>query len=154
MARHYLITFDGQSSPWCSERLAYYLKKINYWQSVEHLKIPPFGGKDRALAQQKDFEAAKNRPWFEKSFLILFDEKGLNWDSMKWAKQLPSWCSYPQVCFIIGPAYGLDRRWLQKANLTLALSPLTLNHELAQVLVAEQLYRAWSIEKNWPYHQD
>lgn len=154
MGRHYLITFDGQSSQWCAERLSYYIKKINYWQPIEHIKLTPFGGKDRALSQSKDFEAIKQRQWFEKSFVIVFDEKGLSWDSMKWAKQLASWAQYPHLCFVIGPAYGLDRRWLEKASLVLSLSQLTLNHELAQVLVAEQIYRAWTIEKNWPYHQD
>lgn len=154
MGRWRLLTFDDQPSAWCAERLAYYVKKIGYWQHIEHRCLKPHGGKDRALAQRKDWERAQQRSWLEQSFIVVFDEQGLSWHSLRWAKAIPSWASHPQVCFVIGPAYGLERRWLDKADLTLALSALTLNHELAQVLVAEQIYRAWSIEKNWPYHQD
>jgi 23S rRNA (pseudouridine1915-N3)-methyltransferase len=90
----------------------------------------------------------------QKGLVVVFDEKGACWNSKKWAQHIPIWTHAPQISFIVGPAYGLDKRWSQMASLTLSLSPLTLNHELAQVLVAEQLYRAWAIEKNWPYHQD
>lgn len=154
MGRWRLLTFDDDSSAWCGERLEYYLKKIGYWQPIEHVLLKPYGGRDRSLAQRKDWDRGIARPWLEQSFVVVFDEKGQNWDSLRWAKEIPRWAQQPQVCFIVGPAYGLDRRWLSRADKTLALSPLTLNHELAQVLVAEQLYRAWSIEKNWPYHQD
>jgi 23S rRNA (pseudouridine1915-N3)-methyltransferase len=55
-------------------------------------------------------------------------------------------------CFVIGGAYGLDERLLAMSDRLLGLGPMTLPHELAQVILFEQLYRASAIIQNLPYH--
>lgn len=57
------------------------------------------------------------------------------------------------VAFVIGGAWGLDRGVLTRASRRLSLSPLTLPHELARLLLAEQLYRAGTILRGEPYHK-
>ena len=61
--------------------------------------------------------------------------------------------SVPEVAFVIGGAYGLGSRILDRATAKISLSALTLPHELARLLLAEQLYRAGTISKNEPYHK-
>jgi 23S rRNA (pseudouridine1915-N3)-methyltransferase len=61
--------------------------------------------------------------------------------------------SAPQIVFVIGGAFGLGDRILKKASLRLSLSTMTLPHEVARLVLAEQLYRAGSILRNEPYHK-
>jgi 23S rRNA (pseudouridine1915-N3)-methyltransferase len=61
--------------------------------------------------------------------------------------------SVPQVTFVIGGAYGLDQEVLERSTMKLSLSSMTLPHEVARLVLAEQLYRAGTILKNEPYHK-
>ena len=61
--------------------------------------------------------------------------------------------SVPEVTFVVGGAFGLGAGVLKRANRTLALSAGTLPHELARLVLAEQLYRAGTIVRNEPYHK-
>jgi 23S rRNA (pseudouridine1915-N3)-methyltransferase len=59
---------------------------------------------------------------------------------------------YREVCWITGGAYGLDRSILQRADSAISLSDMTFTHEMARVILAEQLYRACTIRKGEKYH--
>lgn len=61
--------------------------------------------------------------------------------------------SVPVVSFVIGGAFGLGKGILQKASLRMALSSFTLPHEVARLILAEQIYRAGTILRNEPYHK-
>jgi 23S rRNA (pseudouridine1915-N3)-methyltransferase len=61
--------------------------------------------------------------------------------------------SAPGVCFVIGGAYGLGESVLRRATWPMALSELTLPHEMARLVLAEQLYRAGTIVRGEPYHK-
>ncbi|MDH3272141.1 MAG: 23S rRNA (pseudouridine(1915)-N(3))-methyltransferase RlmH [Gemmatimonadota bacterium] len=61
--------------------------------------------------------------------------------------------SSPGVAFVIGGAHGLGRRVLDRARRTMTLSPMTLPHEMARLVLAEQLYRAGTILRGEPYHK-
>jgi 23S rRNA (pseudouridine1915-N3)-methyltransferase len=61
--------------------------------------------------------------------------------------------SAPGVCFVIGGAYGLDEHVLRRAKRRISLSELTLPHEMARLVLAEQLYRAGTIVRGEPYHK-
>ena len=70
------------------------------------------------------------------------------------ATQLSSWqMSGQDICLLIGGPDGLSPECLQRANMKWSLSDLTLPHPLVRVLLMEQLYRAWTINKNHPYHR-
>lgn len=61
--------------------------------------------------------------------------------------------SAPGITFVIGGAYGIGSDILQRADRRLALSPMTLPHDLARLILLEQLYRAGTIRRNEPYHK-
>lgn len=85
---------------------------------------------------------------------IALDERGRDWTTAELAMQLQRWreAALP-VAFVIGGADGLDTRFKGEMRVLLRLSSLTLPHALARVLLVEQLYRAWSLHANHPYHR-
>ncbi len=88
------------------------------------------------------------------SRLIILDEKGKNFSSIELSKKMEAWLPLGQdISLIIGGADGLDDRIKQNADETWSLSSFTLPHALVRVLIAEQLYRGWSILKKHPYHR-
>jgi len=88
-----------------------------------------------------------------KSDFILFDERGKTLSSMQWADFFKQQVGNAQIDFVIGGAAGVAEEVRKQAQSTWSLSNLTLPHQLARVLVVEQLYRAFSIIQGHPYHK-
>ncbi|WP_018865704.1 MULTISPECIES: 23S rRNA (pseudouridine(1915)-N(3))-methyltransferase RlmH [unclassified Thioalkalivibrio] len=86
--------------------------------------------------------------------VILLDERGKGVDTRGVARRLADWQQDGRdVALVIGGAAGLDEAVRTRAEWAWSLSPLTFPHMLVRVLVAEQLYRAWSLLNNHPYHR-
>ncbi|WP_255212836.1 23S rRNA (pseudouridine(1915)-N(3))-methyltransferase RlmH, partial [Burkholderia pseudomallei] len=86
--------------------------------------------------------------------VVALDERGRDWTTMQLAQALPAWQQDGRdVAFVIGGADGLAPALKSRAELLLRVSSLTLPHGMVRVLLAEQLYRAWSITQNHPYHR-
>ncbi|WP_019592727.1 23S rRNA (pseudouridine(1915)-N(3))-methyltransferase RlmH [Thioalkalivibrio sp. ALRh] len=86
--------------------------------------------------------------------VILLDERGKGVDTKGVARRLADWQQDGRdVALVIGGAAGLDEAVRARAAWAWSLSPLTFPHMLVRVLVAEQLYRAWSLLNNHPYHR-
>ncbi len=86
--------------------------------------------------------------------VIALDERGKDWTSVALSQQLTNWQQDGRdVVFVIGGADGLDAEFKSKADTLVRISSLTLPHGMVRVLLAEQLYRAWSITQNHPYHR-
>ena len=86
--------------------------------------------------------------------VVLLDERGRQLTSESLAKRLSTWQSEGRdLSFIIGGPDGVPDTVRQRADFTWSLSDLTLPHGLARVLLAEQLYRAWSLQAGHPYHR-
>lgn len=87
--------------------------------------------------------------------IIVLDTKGQSWDSGQLAVFMQQWIDENQdVSFLIGGPDGHSEKVLQRAHNRLSLSVMTLPHMLVRVVLAEQLYRAYSITRNHPYHRD
>ena len=87
--------------------------------------------------------------------VVALDERGQQGTSMQLAQRLRGWRERgSDVVFLIGGADGLDGALRDQAHERLRLSDLTLPHPLVRVLLAEQLYRAWSLLMNHPYHRE
>lgn len=85
---------------------------------------------------------------------VILDEHGQDLTTMALARHLKTWrASGSDIALIVGGPDGLDPALKATARETLRLSSLTLPHPLVRVLLAEQLYRAWSILSGHPYHR-
>ncbi len=90
----------------------------------------------------------------ERAFCVALDEQGKARDTEQWARQLERWSHEGgEAAFVIGGADGLSPAVHERADACWSLSPLTLPHMLARVLVAEQVYRAWTLLCGHPYHR-
>jgi len=89
------------------------------------------------------------------AFVVLLDVVGKQFGSDELAKEIEDWQnrSVREIVFIIGGQDGVSDEVAEKANLRLSLSKMTLTHEAARVLVAEQLYRSFTIINNYPYQK-
>lgn len=88
------------------------------------------------------------------SLVIALDEGGVAWSTQELAYQLQQWHdNWSQVSLLIGGADGLAEQCLQRASVKWSLSKLTFPHHLVRVIVAEQIYRAWSLLHHHPYHR-
>ena len=91
----------------------------------------------------------------ERHIMIALDERGKALATRALADQLQEWIDSSQdVCFVIGGPDGLSSQVKQGCDKMIRLSDFTLAHPLARVVLAEQLYRAYSIIRNLPYHRE
>ncbi len=104
--------------------------------------------------QVREAEAARILDAAGKDYLIALDEHGQEVTTIKLADRFKGWLSGGRdVSLAIGGADGLHPSVIQKADWTWSLSPLTLPHGMVRVVLAEQVYRAWSVLNNHPYHR-
>jgi len=87
--------------------------------------------------------------------LVVLDENGRNLTSPDFSRKLESWKDegVPEVVFAIGGADGHGQDVLARADLKLALGAMTWPHQIARILLAEQIYRAMTIQSGHPYHR-
>ena len=90
----------------------------------------------------------------ERDKVIALDVKGKSWSTEKLAGELRNWqLEGDNISLLVGGPDGLAADCLQRANQRWSLSALTLPHPIVRVVLAEQLYRAWTINHNHPYHR-
>lgn len=87
--------------------------------------------------------------------IVALDERGRQWSTAELAGQLENWMRDERgVCFLVGGPDGLAGECRERAQDVWALGRLTLPHPMVRVILAEQLYRAWTITQNHPYHRE
>ncbi|MEY4122756.1 MAG: hypothetical protein RLZZ457_1594 [Pseudomonadota bacterium] len=87
--------------------------------------------------------------------IVALDERGTHLSTVALAGKLKNWqLEADDVALVIGGPDGLDPAFKQAAHERIRLSDLTLPHAMVRVLLVEQLYRAWSINANHPYHRE
>ncbi|MCF6208071.1 MAG: 23S rRNA (pseudouridine(1915)-N(3))-methyltransferase RlmH [Ghiorsea sp.] len=125
-------------------------KRLQGTHQFEIIELPE--SKAKQLNQIKADEAKIILKTAKQGF-VLFDEKGKSLSSMQWADFFQKQVGNANIDFVIGGAAGVSDEVRQQAGFTWSLSALTLPHQLARVLVVEQLYRAFSIIQGHPYHK-
>ncbi len=87
-------------------------------------------------------------------YLILLDERGKEFNSVQFAEQLNLLFnqSIKNICFVIGGAYGFSEEVYARSNTKISLSRMTFSHQIIRAIFTEQLYRAFTIINNEPYH--
>jgi 23S rRNA (pseudouridine1915-N3)-methyltransferase len=87
--------------------------------------------------------------------VVLLDPGGVQWSSAELAAEIEQWenGAIKEVVFVVGGPGGVSRQVVERANKLMSLSRLTFTHEMARVLLLEQLYRAFTINHRLPYHK-
>lgn len=151
-----LVIAIGQKMPaWCTQACEDYLKRFPSTWPVELKALKAEDRGSRPVQKIMHLEADRIRAAIPKdSFLVILDERGSEFTSEKFAKQINKWASLAAtIVFVVGGADGIDNSLKSEANATVRLSSMTLPHALARVFILEQLYRGWSLLHNHPYHR-
>ncbi|MGH7606927.1 MAG: 23S rRNA (pseudouridine(1915)-N(3))-methyltransferase RlmH [Gemmatimonadales bacterium] len=121
-----------------------YLGRLRHYATVE----------EREVKDETRLLGEGNTAIPEASRLVALSRRGEGWSSVQLAELTGTWeLEGRDVTFAIGGADALPADLLRRAERTWSLSPLTLPHELARVVVYEQLYRAYTIRRGEPYHR-
>jgi 23S rRNA (pseudouridine1915-N3)-methyltransferase len=152
-----LIVAVGQRVPdWAQTAWDDYAKRFPHELKVElkAVKTEPRGSKTLDTlyaAERARIEAAIPKG----TRIVALDERGTNLTTVALAAKLTDWqLGGTDVALVIGGPDGLDPAFRQAAHERIRLSDLTLPHAMVRVLLIEQLYRAWSINANHPYHRE
>jgi len=153
------LVFIGKTTDKCVlELIQKYQNRIKKFITFEIEEIPALKNvKNLSVEQIKDKEASLFLKKIEEnSFVILLDEKGKAFTSKDFASFLQKKMNigFKNIYFFIGGSYGFSSELYQKADLKLSLSSMTFSHQLIRVIFLEQLYRAFTILNNHPYHNE
>lgn len=153
----YLICVGQKMPTWVKQGYDTYAKRLSGAFQLKLIEIPL--NKRGKNADIKRFQQQEGQKMLEaiphNSWVIALDEKGKQYSSNQFAQQLSSWQQQAtHVALLIGGPEGLSPDCLQKAHARLSLSDLTMPHPLVRVMIAEQLYRAWSLLNQHPYHRE
>lgn len=150
------IVAVGQRQPaWADAAVKDFLDRLpaDWAVTVREVKAEARDGKSRERLMAAEAERLR-AACPAGAVVVALDERGKDWTTMQLAQALQGWRDDAQpVAFVIGGPDGLDDAFKRNARVLLRLSSLTLPHALARVLLAEQIYRAWSVLANHPYHR-
>lgn len=152
-----ILSVSSKPAVWLKELAVDYQKKISFWipTEVKFLKAPSFAreAKEKKINEESELliDQIKTDDW-----VILCDESGQNFNSLIFAKQLERIFvgGKKRALFIVGGAYGVNDAVKTRADLTVRLSPFTLNHQLAMAVLLEQIFRGMTIIKGAAYHNE
>lgn len=150
-----LIAIGTRMPKWIEEGFSDYLERLPREVKLELVEIGvEHRGKNADIARLREAEGEKLLKAAGESRLIVFDERGEMPDTMGWSKALKGWMQDGRdVAFLVGGPDGHAPAVLARADARWSLSKMTFPHALVRVIVAEQLYRAWSVLANHPYHR-
>lgn len=153
---HITVVAVGLRQPaWADEAVRDYLGRFpkDFTVVVKEVKAEPRAGQPAAKLMQLEAERIR-KAIPAGDIVVAMDEHGRDFTTMDFAKKVDGWknegCG---VTFLIGGADGLDPELKKGCRMMLRLSSMTLPHAFARVMLVEQIYRAWSILNNHPYHR-
>ena len=151
-----ILTITHKSPAWLQEGYQEYAKRLPSSCSLELIEIPAEKrGTNANIKQIIEREGEKMlRSINKQHYVIALDIKGHSWTTEELAKQLAQWhLDGRHIDLLVGGPEGLSSDCLKICNTTWSLSRLTFPHFLVRLIIAEQIYRAWSILQGHPYHR-
>jgi 23S rRNA (pseudouridine1915-N3)-methyltransferase len=149
-----ILAVDRLRAGWAREAVEDYLERVRRYCPVERKDVKRAGDDAAAVAEEgaRLLRLAAPGP---SDRLVALDPAGETMDSEGWASLVGGYADegVGRVVFAVGGAGGLSADVRRAAHRIVSLGPQTLAHELAQVVLAEQLYRAWTILRAEPYHK-
>lgn len=152
-----LVAAVGQRMPaWVQQAWDEYARRFPRGLTLELKEIPlPRRGRNAPIDALRLAEGEALLAAVPAGFrVVALDERGKQWSTPELAGQLESWMQGEQgVCFLVGGPDGLPEQCRVRAKDLWSLSRLTLPHPMVRAILAEQLYRAWTVTQNHPYHR-
>ena len=147
----------GHKMPaWIQAGFEEYSKRMPPEARIDLIELKPADRASKQVTRVLEQEAARIEAAIPKGAVrIVLDERGVVVKTTQLAEWLREWMAEGHSpCFLIGSADGLAPAIKASADKTIALSGCTLPHGMVRIMLAEQLYRAWSITQNHPYHRE
>ena len=152
-----LLLLGATDKGWISDGLKTYSDRLRHYCSFEIKEIPQLKG---AAALDKEQIKAREGELILKCVraedcVVLMDERGEQYTSLQWASKIQSYMnSGRNLVFVIGGAYGFSPQVYGRADVKISLSRMTFSHQMVRIIFTEQLYRAFTILNNEPYHHE
>ncbi len=155
-----LIQVGKTEDPYLIEGIEKYARRIPFYTSYEVITIPS----SRKLDQNNIQKIKKNETESilkrigNQDYLVVLDEKGKEFTSLEFSEfihqfsPLGSLSGFKTLSFVIGGPFGFDDEIYEASKIKVSLSKMTFSHQMIRLLFTEQLYRAFTILKNEPYH--
>ncbi|RMH35393.1 MAG: 23S rRNA (pseudouridine(1915)-N(3))-methyltransferase RlmH [Gammaproteobacteria bacterium] len=150
-----LIAVGEKLAQWVTSGYHEYARRIRGDCRLELLEIAPANRKRLPPQKAVEDEGARILKHISHDHhVVALDVKGQAWSTEQLSQQLDHWLHLgTSVNLVIGGPEGLSPQVLSRANQCWSLGPLTFPHPLVRVIVAEALYRAWSLHHGHPYHR-
>ncbi len=158
----FLFAFSKLKTPGLREAADYYKKMARTWAPLQEIELKPLSVPDKAPStrtriQEKEGELLLERIQSStqaRTLIFLLDEGGKAQTSEAWAQQWRDWedSGVSAISLCIGSSLGFSSQVRARAQGRFSLGPQTMSHELARVVLFEQIYRSYSILKGHPYH--
>jgi len=154
--RLHVVAIGQRMPPWVTSGWTEYSKRFPRGFSLNLREVPAIKrgrNADIDSIRQREGEALLAAT-SAASYLVALDEQGVQWSTQDLSLHMSEWMkSGRDVAFLIGGPDGLSAACREKVEARWSLGKLTLPHPLVRVVLVEQLYRAWAITQNHPYHR-
>ncbi len=153
-----LLVVGKTDSEQIDDLVRMYQKRLSHYVTFSMTVLPDIKrGKHLSARQHRNSEAALLLAQFEAGdYIVLLDERGAEYRSMEFAQwiQKRMLSGVKRVVFVVGGAFGFAESVYERANYKISLSKMTFTHQFVRVIFTEQLYRAFTILANEPYHNE
>ncbi|NYS62182.1 23S rRNA (pseudouridine(1915)-N(3))-methyltransferase RlmH [Vreelandella salicampi] len=151
-----LLAVGTKMPTWVEEGVDTYRKRLprDFSLEVEEISLGQ-RGKNADVAKARGQEAERIRQKLKgDEYVVALEVKGKAWSTQALAQEADQWRMLGKdIVLLVGGPDGLDPSLSAKADKAWSLSPLTLPHPLVRIMLAEQLYRAWTLLVGHPYHR-
>ena len=138
--------------------VATYLKRLNFYTRVTLVTLPDLKNTRNISAESQKRQEGEllMRQFADGDYVVLLDEKGAEMRSVAFSMWLQKRMNsgVRRLCFVIGGPYGFSKTVYDRADESISLSQMTFSHQIIRAIFAEQLYRAFTIIRNEPYHHE
>ena len=138
--------------------VATYLKRLNFYTRVTLVTLPDLKNTRNISAESQKRQEGEllMRQFADGDYVVLLDEKGAEMRSVEFSMWLQKRMNsgVRRLCFVIGGPYGFSKTVYDRADESISLSRMTFSHQIIRAIFAEQLYRAFTLIRNEPYHHE
>ena len=150
-----MLAVGERPRSWVTDGFTEYARRLPRDSQLSLVEVPSGAGKGRPATRTRAEQAERLlKQLGQNDWVVALDADGEGCSTQRLAVKLDHWRMQGRdVAFLVGGADGLDPSCLTRADEIMSLSKLTFPHELVRIILAEQIYRAWTILSGHPYHR-